>query len=125
MSGHYLHGHTPSAPSGRLVPPPAPSDSARAAERRPALLHACRAAADMEIGPETTIAELVRTVVDALADAGLLVGTRKAPDDAAIERAIVAVNRVRLLPAIALNGQSRSEAIARAALAAAEEVSGA
>lgn len=79
----------------------------------------------MEIGPETTIAELVRTVVDALADAGLLVGTRKAPDDAAIERAIVAVNRVRLLPAIALNGQSRSEAIARAALAAAEEVSGA
>ncbi len=42
-------------------------------------------------------------------------------DEARIERALVAVWRVRLLPASALNGQSRSEAIARAALAAADQ----
>lgn len=42
-------------------------------------------------------------------------------DEARIERAIVAVWRVRLLPASALNGQSRSEAIARAVLAAADQ----
>ncbi len=47
--------------------------------KRAALLHACLAAADVEIGPETTLVAIVKYVVDALAAAGLLAGTRKAP----------------------------------------------
>ncbi len=42
-------------------------------------------------------------------------------DEARIERATVAVNRVRLLPAARFLGVGRSEAIARAALAAADQ----